>query len=48
MTPAEIIVLVLALLGIVLGAYSAVRGDRQSAGLGVVLLGIAFIVTRAL
>ena len=48
MTPAEIIVLVLALLGVVLGAYSAVRGDRQSAGLGVVLLGIAFIVTRAL
>jgi hypothetical protein len=47
-TPAEIIVVVLALLGIVLGAYGAVRGDRQSAGLGVVLIGIAFIVTRGL
>ena len=48
MSASEIIVFVLALLGIVLGAYGAVRGDAQAGGLGVVLLGIAFIVTRAL
>jgi hypothetical protein len=40
----EIIALLLALLGVLAGAWAALRADAQAAGAGVVLVGIALLL----
>jgi hypothetical protein len=40
----ETITIILAIVGIIAGAYAVVKGDVQAAGAGVILIGLAVLL----
>ena len=40
----EVVIIILALVGIIAGAYAAVRSDAQAAGAAAVLIGFAVLL----